>query len=401
MDAKERIFKTLNHEEPDRVPCSEGTIDNLAICKYHGTKYLFKGAARGLKTMYYLSLGNERRLTNILLKWGQKKSTLRMALKRNVDLFMKIGLDLAATVLALFPLRYTKNSYVDEFGRKMEFKKNPADGMEIGYYMGGALKNFEDYEEFTNQYPLDPDAPIRENSYRVAKELEVKTKGKLYIMPTFVGVFEVSFESFGMENFFRMLKHPSQIKKVIDDKGKFAVEMVKRILEWGENDPDILCLFFDDMAYKMGLFMNPKLYQKYVIPWYREISNIAHKGGMKVMVHSCGDIYKLLDDIVAAGIDAINPIEPTTANPEYSIFNLKKKYGDKITLNGNVSPQDLSDKDPEFIRDYTKRLLKEVAPGGGFILSSGHSINPAVKLENYLAMREIAKKYGTYPINVA
>ncbi|MHA1440011.1 MAG: uroporphyrinogen decarboxylase family protein, partial [Promethearchaeota archaeon] len=65
-----------------------------------------------------------------------------------------------------------------------------------------------------------------------------------------------------------------------------------------------------------------------------------------------------------------------------------------------VSPQDLSDKNPDDIREYTKRLIKEVAPGGGFILSSGHSINPAVKLENYLAMREIAEKYGKYPIKI-
>ena len=66
-----------------------------------------------------------------------------------------------------------------------------------------------------------------------------------------------------------------------------------------------------------------------------------------------------------------------------------------------MSPQDLAEKTPEFIKNYTKKLINEIAPGGGFILSSGHSINPAVKLENFLAMHETLKKYGTYPIKIS
>lgn len=98
--------------------------------------------------------------------------------------------------------------------------------------------------------------------------------------------------------------------------------------------------------------------------------------------------------------DAIHPIEPTTANPEYDIFKLHEKYGDKITFIGNISPQDLADKPPDYIRDRTKKLIKELAPGGGYVLSSGHSINPAVKLENFLVMHDTLKKFGQYPIRM-
>ena len=156
----------------------------------------------------------------------------------------------------------------------------------------------------------------------------------------------------------------------------------------------------DDYGYKGGPFMSPLNYRKYVFPWLKRICDTAHKGGLKFILHSCGDIEKIFEDIIKCGVDAVHPIEPTTANPEYDIFKLNEKYGDKITFVGNVSPQDLSDKNPEIIRDYTKRLLKEVAPGGGLILSSGHSINPAIKLENFLAMRETLSKYGKYPIQI-
>ncbi|MCK4238830.1 MAG: hypothetical protein KAX33_06895, partial [Candidatus Lokiarchaeota archaeon] len=133
-------------------------------------------------------------------------------------------------------------------------------------------------------------------------------------------------------------------------------------------------------------------------PWLEQICKTAHKGGLKLILHSCGDVYQIFEDIIKCGVDAIHPLEPTTANPEYDIFKLNKKYGDKISFIGNVSPMDLANKDSEYIRNYVRKLVDEIAPGGGFILSSGHSINPAIKLENFLAMQETVRKYGKYPI---
>lgn len=390
-------MKALNHEEADRVPSTEGTVDNLAICKYYGEKYVFQGIGKSIKRLWYLNFKSDRRLTKFLTKATQKKFFIRMALKRSIRLSQKIGLDFTGSPLALFPAEYFKNGYIDEYGRRMEYTINPSDGMDVGYYMGGAFKDFEEYEAFYNEHPMDPDNPIRENIYRIGKELEEKTKGKLYIMPLFVGMMEATWEGFGLENFSILLTKQKKIKKVFDDRGTFALEMVKRIIEWGE---DGACYFFDDYGYKKGLFMSPRNYNKYVIPWVKRICDTAHKGGLKVILHSCGDILQIFEDLINAGVDGFNPIEPTTANPDYDIFKLKEKYGDKVTFIGNVSPQDLADKTPDYIREYSKKLIKDVAPGGGFIFCSGHSINPAIKLENFLAMRGTLEKYGRYPIKV-
>ena len=228
-------------------------------------------------------------------------------------------------------------------------------------------------------------------------QLENDYKEKICCAPGITGMMEMTWEGFGLESFSRLLTNKRNAKKVFDDRGKFSVEMVKRIIEWGGSGP---MLIFDDYGYKKGLFMSPKNYREYVIPWLKEICKQAHKGDLQVILHSCGDIYQIFEDIINAGVDAVNPIEPTTSNSEYNIFKLNETYGDKITFIGNVSPQDLSDKDPQTILEYTKNLIKHIAPGGGFILSSGHSINPAIKLENFLAMREALQKYGKYPIIV-
>jgi uroporphyrinogen decarboxylase len=390
MNACERIIKAISHEEPDFVPSFEASIDNLAVCKHFKVKYGLLGAGQAYKTVYDMKFENKEQFNKLM---GEINS-FKMGLPNTVKLYRRIGIDLVPSPIALFPKLFDKNGFVDEYGRINHFKLNPADNMDIVYYMGGAIKNFEDFENFP---PLNIDDPRREEIQKEAKRLEEKFAGEVHIAPMIFGMMEMTWEAFGLENFSRLLAQKENIKKVFDNRGKFTVELVKRLIEWGENGVVIMC---DDYGYKGGLFMSPLNYRKYVFPWLKRICDIAHKGGLKFILHSCGDIEKVFKDLINCGVDAVHPIEPTTANLDYDIFKLNEKYGDKITFVGNVSPQDLSDKKPEIISRYTKRLLKEIAPQGGLILSSGHSINPAIKLENFLAMRDTLNKYGKYPIQI-
>jgi len=395
MDARERVIKTINHEEPDRVPSYEGSIDNLKILHHYGEKYGFDGLASLQNVMYYLSLGNLKFFNKMMQFLAKGKTAAKTAVEPAVNLYKKIGLDLVPITLCIHPLKYFKNGFISEFGHRFEYKENPSDKMHLVYYMGGSIKDFEEYLEF----PLpDPDHPIRENFFKASVQLENDYKGRVCCAPGITGMMEMTWEGFGLQNFSKLLVNRKHAKKVFDDRGNFSVEMVKRIIEWGGTGP---ILVFDDYGYKKGLFMSPRNYKEYVIPWLERICKTAHKGGLQVILHSCGDILPIFKDIINTGVDALHPIEPTTANPEYNIFKLHETYGDKLTFVGNVSPQDLSDKHPHEISEYVKKIFKHIAPGGGYILSSGHSINPAVKLENFLAMRETLEKYGNYPIKIS
>jgi len=73
-----------------------------------------------------------------------------------------------------------------------------------------------------------------------------------------------------------------------------------------------------------------------------------------------------------------------------------KRENPDLTFIGNVSAQDLQDKTPEYIREYTTRLMTECKKGGRYILSSGITIHPAVDLQNYLAMREAHERLASY-----
>jgi uroporphyrinogen decarboxylase len=397
MNARERILKTLDHEEPDKIPSFELSIDNLNIGKHFGEEYVFQGMVKSFNDTYDLYKGDTEQMTKTILAATETRSYMKITMQRHLGLCKKIGIDFATipfTGYVSFPIKCDKDYFMDEYGRIFDLKKNPEDGMDIAYYRDGAFKNFEDYDSLP---PLNPDNPRREKYFKAMKKFESESEGNLYVMPSIWAVFEPTWQAFGFTAFSKLLTQPTKIKKVFDTNGKFAVELLKRFIEWGENT---LLYIFDDYGYKSGLLMSPKNYREYVFPWINQICKIAHKAGIKVILHSCGDIYPIFEDILKMGIDAVHPIEPTTSNPDYNIFKLHEKYGEKITFIGNVSPQDLAEKTPEFIKEYTKKLIKELGPGGGYILSSGHSINPAVKLENYLSMHNTLAKYGKYPITV-
>jgi uroporphyrinogen decarboxylase len=375
MDARERVIKTINHEEPDKIPSYEGSIDNLSIIHYYGEKYGIDGLADLQNLIYKLTLGSEKLLNKFMHSTSKGKKAGKLAVEPGVRLY-----------------KYLKNGFISEFGHHFEYKTNPSDNMRILYYMGGIFESFEEYERF----PLpDPDNIVRKNFYNALVNVENKFDRAVCCAPGITGMMEMTWEGFGIQNFSKLLANRKNAKKVFNDRGNFSVEMVKRLIDWDYIGP---MLIFDDYGYKKGLFMSPKNYQTFVLPWLQKICETAHKGGIQVILHSCGDISQIFEEIIKCGVDAIHPLEPTTANPDYDIFKLNKKYDEKITFVGNVSPQDLSNKEPNEIKAYTRKLIEEIGPGGGLILSSGHSINPAVKLENFLAMRETLEQYGNYPI---
>ena len=398
MNCRERILTALNMEEPDKVPSFELSIDNLKICKHFNEDYVFQGMAKSFNDTYDLCQGDTDALTKTIKMATETRSYIKSTLNRHINLYKKIGIDLAIVPFTghiLFPVKCERTHFIDEYGRVFDLRKNPTDGMDIAYYRDGIFKNFEEFESFQD---LEVDTPRREKYFKAMKKTEKDSQGRISIIPAVWGVFEPSWQVFGFSTFSKILRNSKKIKKVVDKFGKFLVNSVKTFIDWGETGA---ILIMDDYGYKTGLLMNPKNYKAYVLPWLEEACKVAHKGGLKVILHSCGDILQLLEDIVKVGVDAIHPIEPTTANSKYNIYELYEKFSERISFIGNVSPQDLADKDQNFIKSYTKNLVKKLAPGGGFILSSGHSINPSVKLENFLAMHNTLKKYGTYPISVS
>jgi len=357
MNAPERVLTAIEHKEPDRVPAFESALTNNTIVKHYGVNL---SGGRGYKNTY--------------------------------TLLSKVGIDLVLSYVSIFPRKMFKGGYIDEYGRIMKYQYAEDKTMILAYH-GGHFESFEDYESWEQP---DPNLQSRMDQFLSGRNVQKEMDDIVFSIPSTGALMECAWEGFGMETFSRITGSNKQMKRIFDDRGTFTVELVKTL---AENDAKMV-LLWDDYGFKNGLFMRPELYRNHIFPWLKQICDAAHKHNCKILLHSDGDLLEIFEDIINCGVDAIHPIESTTANPEYDIFKLNEKFGDKITFVGNLSPVMLALGEISEVEDYSKRLLRELAPGGGYIFSSGHSIHPAVTVDRFEAMQNVKRKYGKYPIDI-
>lgn len=102
-----------------------------------------------------------------------------------------------------------------------------------------------------------------------------------------------------------------------------------------------------------------------------------------------------MDDLIECGYNSVHPIEPLGMD----IYELKKKYGNKLCLIGNIEVDSfLSRGTPEQIEKEAKKKINALAPGGGYCCGSSNTVPYWVPIKNYRAMIEAIDKYGNYPI---
>ncbi|MHA1750528.1 MAG: uroporphyrinogen decarboxylase family protein, partial [Promethearchaeota archaeon] len=267
MNSRERIRAVLNFEEADKVPSFEMSIDNFKICEHFNENYVFQGMVKSFNDTYDLCQGDTDSLTKTIIMATETRSYIKTTFNKHVNLYKKLGIDLAIVPLTgyiLFPIRCDRTHFTDEFGRVFDVRKNPSDGMDMAYYRGGAFKSFEELESFP---PLEANTPRREKYFKAMRKAEKEVQGKISIIPAVWGLFEPTWQVFGFSTFSKLLTDSKKIKVVFDRFGKYLVELVKTLIEWGETDA---IMIMDDYGYKSGLLMSPKNYRTYVIPWLEE-----------------------------------------------------------------------------------------------------------------------------------
>ena len=147
----------------------------------------------------------------------------------------------------------------------------------------------------------------------------------------------------------------------------------------------------DDMGYKGTTFFSPELYRRLVKPFHKRACDWAHNKGIYARLHSCGDVMSLVDDIIDAGVDALNPLEVKAGMD--SIY-LKQKYGDRLVLHGGINAVLWPERDR--IIEEIDRVVPVLKENGGYIFSSDHSIPNNVSLENFRDIVNEVKLVGSY-----
>jgi uroporphyrinogen decarboxylase len=148
----------------------------------------------------------------------------------------------------------------------------------------------------------------------------------------------------------------------------------------------------DDMGFRSGPLISPAHLRRYVFPYQKEVASIAHEHGMPFLLHSCGNLDAVMEDLIEeVGIDARHSFEDAIEPVER--FNAR--YGERIAVIGGVDVDLLARGSQEQVRARTRQILEACAPSGGYVLGSGNSITNYIQPQNFLAMLEEGRRYNS------
>jgi len=193
----------------------------------------------------------------------------------------------------------------------------------------------------------------------------------------------------GMETFcVALFEQPELIRRMYDRIWRIQSRVLERVLAC-----DVVGAVHhpDDMAYADGMIVSPKHLREFVFPWYRWCGGLVRDHGLPYIFHSDGRLYPILEDILACGFNALNPIEPKAMD----IVDLKRRFGDRLCLIGNIDlGYTLTRGTPEEVDAEVRERIRVVGEGGGYCVATSNSVTAYVPLANFNAMREAAFKYG-------
>ncbi len=187
---------------------------------------------------------------------------------------------------------------------------------------------------------------------------------------------------------------PPRAHRLLDRLAELHLAGLEQVLPAVGPHVDVI-LFGDDLGMQTGPQISPAMYREFFKPrhgaMWRRAKEIAK---VKVKLHCCGGVRPLLNDLIGAGLDAINPVQVSCAGMDAA--GLKRDFGGRICLwgGGCDTQRVLPLGSPEEVRRHVLGQIEILAPGGGFVFQQVHNIMANVPPENITAMFDAVAEYN-------
>jgi uroporphyrinogen decarboxylase len=188
---------------------------------------------------------------------------------------------------------------------------------------------------------------------------------------------------------FLQVDEPDAYEALFVKIGDLMVELWGWVLE-NYADCFAVCRFGDDLGFRSSTLIQPDDIRKHIIPQYKRVIDLVHSYDKPFLLHSCGRIYEVMDDLIAAGIDAKHSNED--AIDRFDVW--VERYGDRIGNFGGVEMNIMTLNTPDEVRIYVHKLLDRIGTGnGGIAIGTGNQISSYTEPANWIAMTEAVREW--------
>lgn len=205
-------------------------------------------------------------------------------------------------------------------------------------------------------------------------------------------LFERAWALMGLESFLMAFHtHPQGMHALLQRIVNYNIQVFDRYLELGVD----AISFSEDLDSQRALMISPETFREFILPEYKRCFEHVLAAGKVVRFHSCGCVQDIVSDLAGIGVTMLNPVQ-ARAN---DLARVKADaVAGRMALEGGVDSHLLTIGTPDQVRRETLRVMRILAPGGGYILGPDqHVLWPQ---ENYCAMIEMARAFGSYPLNI-
>jgi uroporphyrinogen decarboxylase len=385
MNSRERILKTINHEEPDMVPYDLGSTQLTGI-----------SAVACKKLRKALGLIDEKAVMS---------DTIQQLALPSEDLLQHLEVD----TRGLFPLtshnwdvtnkqtnKENVYEYYDEWGITHHFPK------ENGHWYSIVKTPMEDQNP--EPHIIENHAwPNASDNQRIVglreKAIAFRNSNKALVLKGLcAGLFEMYQRIRGMENaMMDSMMYPEFSDLLVGKIADLKIEFWNMALDELHDVVDVVSEA-DDYGTQASQLISPEQFRQVFKPHIKRVLDAirAKAPEAAIFFHSCGNVRPIIPDFIEMGVDILNPVHIKAEGMEP--VALKKDFGNDITFwGGGVETQDiLPNGTPQQVADDVKRNIDALAPGGGFVFNTVHNIQAEVPVENIMAMWETLQEYGKY-----
>lgn len=199
--------------------------------------------------------------------------------------------------------------------------------------------------------------------------------------------------------------NPEFVETLLDKVLEITIRINENCMRAAGKYVDILRLGGEDMGTQQNLLWSPEHLRRFWFPRLtrlisrtREVFHEYNPNG-KIMLHTDGAIRPIIPDLIECGVDMLDPIQPRPRGMDAA--SIKQEFGDRLAFHGGIDLQEvLPNYTPEQVQEEVRQKIRELGPGGGYIVCPAHSVPEDCPPENIVAMCQAVLRYGRYPLEI-